>query len=191
MNVNTNGFPQPQGGQQQFLNPAMLQSLQSQAQNPQFQKNNNNPALMNPQMFQQQGLAMNPQHMLNGRGASAMSQQLQLNQSLNPALLLQMQGGNTMQTGLGGGMGSVGQGALGMGGMGNMGNTAMGGVNANAMGFTPQHLAQLQQMTPQQQQMHVKMLVRNIISDLSDVANFFFKTPSNNERCNSRGKWGR
>lgn len=173
MNVNTNGFSQPQGGQQQFLNPAMLQSLQTQGQNPQFQKNNNNPALMNPQMFQQQGLSMNPQQLLNGRGASAMSQQLQLNQSLNPALLLQMQGGNTMQTGLGGGMG---QGALGMGGMGNMGNTAMagmGGVNANSMGFTPQHLAQLQQMSPQQQQMQAKMLVRNITSDLFDVANFY------------------
>ena len=102
-----------------------------------------------------------------------MSQQLQLNQSLNPALLLQMQGGNTMQTGLGGGMG---QGALGMGGMANMGNTAMagmGGVNANSMGFTPQHLAQLQQMSPQQQQMQAKMLVRNITSDLFDVANFY------------------
>ncbi|KAH8986946.1 hypothetical protein EDB86DRAFT_3211773 [Lactarius hatsudake] len=154
MNVNTNGFPQPQGGQQQFLNPAMLQSLQSQGQNPQFQKNNNNPALVNPQMFQQQGLVMNPQQLLNGRGASAMSQQLQLNQSLNPALLLQMQGGNTMQAGLGGGMGGVGQGALGMGGMGNAG--IMGGVNANALGFTQQHLAQLQ-MTPQQQ-MQAKML---------------------------------
>ena len=118
---------------------------------------------------------MNSQQMLNGRGASAMSQQLQHNQSLNPALLLQMQGGNTMQTGLGGGMGGVGQGALGMGGMGNMSNTGMtgmGGVNTNAMGFTPQHLAQLQQMTPQQQQqMQAKMLVRNITSDLSDVAN--------------------
>ncbi len=173
MNVNTNGFPQPQGGQQQFLNPAMLQSLQSQGQNPQFQKNNNNPALMNPQMFQQQGLAMNPQQLLNGRGASAMSQQLQLNQSLNPALLLQMQGGNPMQAGLGGGMGGVGQGALGMGNMGNTAMAGMGGMNANAMGFTPQHLAQLQQMTPQQQ-MQAKLFVRNIASDLSDVANFFF-----------------
>jgi hypothetical protein len=168
MNVNTNGFPQPQGGQQQFLNPAMLQSLQNQSQNPQFQKNSNNPALMNPQMFQQQGLAMNPQQLLNGRGASAMSQQLQ---SLNPALLLQMQGGNNnMQAGLGGGMG---QGALGMGGMGNMGNTGMagmGGVNANAMGFTPQHLAQLQQMTPQQQmQAQAKLMVRSTASDLSIV----------------------
>ena len=170
MNVNTNGFPQPQGGQQQFLNPAMLQSLQNQGQNSQFQKNNNNPALMNPQMFQQQGMTMNPQQLLNGRGTSAMSQQLQLNQSLNPALLLQMQGGNSMQAGLGGGMGGVGQGALGMGGMGNMGNTAMagmGGVNANAMGFTPQHLAQLQQMSPQQQmQAQAKLMVSNIAPDL-------------------------
>jgi hypothetical protein len=173
MNVNTNGFPQPQGGQQQFLSPAMLQSLQSQGQNPQFQKNNNPSALMNPQMqmFQQQALAMNPQQLLNGRGASAMSQQMQLNQ-LNPALLLQMQAGNNMQAGLGGGMGGVGQGALGMGGMGNMGNAAMaamGGVNANAMGFTPQHLAQLQQMTPQQQmQAQAKLMVWNITSDLSN-----------------------
>ena len=171
MNVNTNGFPQTQGGQQQFLNPAMLQSLQNQGQNTQFQKNSNNPALMNPQMFQQPGLSMNPQQLLNGRGASAMSQQLQLNQSLNPALLLQMQGGNNnMQAGLAGGMG---QGALGMGGMGNMGNTAMaamGGVNANAMGFTPQHLAQLQQMSPQQQmQAQTKLMVWNIASDLSLV----------------------
>ena len=75
-----------------------------------------------------------------------------------------------MQAGLAGGMG---QGALGMGGMGNMGNTAMaamGGVNANAMGFTPQHLAQLQQMSPQQQmQAQTKLMVWNIASDLSLV----------------------
>ena len=67
-------------------------------------------------------------------------------------------------------MGGVGQGALGMGGMGNMGNTAMagmGGVNANAMGFTPQHLAQLQQMSPQQQmQAQAKLMVSNIAPDL-------------------------
>lgn len=178
MNVNTNGFPQSQGGQQQFLNPAMLQSLQNQSQNAQFQKNSNNPALMNPQMFQQQGLAMNPQQLLNGRGASAMSQQMQLNQSLNPALLLQMQGGNSnMQAGLAGGMG---QGSLGMGGMGNMGNTAMatmGGVNANAMGFTPQHLAQLQQMTPQQQmQAQAKLMVWNFASYLSIFKTYFIAT---------------
>ncbi|KAF8270066.1 hypothetical protein EI94DRAFT_859508 [Lactarius quietus] len=161
MNVNTNGFPQPQGGQQQFLNPAMLQSLQNQGQNPQFQKNNNNPALMNPQMFQQQGLAMNPQQLLNGRGASAMSQQLQ---SLNPAMLLQMQGGNNMQAGLGGGMGGLGQSALGMGNMGNTAMAVMGGVNANAMGFTPQHLAQLQQMTPQQQmQAQAKLMQQRVM----------------------------
>jgi hypothetical protein len=168
MNVNTNGFPQPQGGQQQFLNPAMLQSLQAQGPNMQFQKNINNPALMNPQMFQQQGLAMNPQQLMNGRAASAMSQQ-QLGHSLNPTMLLQMQGGNAMQAGLGGGMNGVNQAALniaGMGGMANAGMTSMGGMNANAMGFNSQQLAQLQQqMNPQQmdarQQMQVKLMVSN------------------------------
>jgi len=171
MNTNTNGFPQVQGGQQQFLTPAMLQALQSQ-QNPQFQKNVNNPALMNPQMFQQQqGLAMNPQQLLNGRGMSAMSQQ-QLSQSLNPAMLLQMQGGNAMQANIGEGMNGVNQGALNMAaGMGNMANAsmaAMGGMNANAMGFNPQHLAQLQQMTPQQieaRQMQAKLSVSIVVSN--------------------------
>ncbi len=135
---------------------------------------------------------MNPQQLLNGRGASAMSQQQQqqLNQSLNPALLLQMQGGNPMQAGLGGGMGSVGQGALSMSGMGNTAMAGMGGMNANTMGFTAQHLAQLQQMTPQQQ-MQAKLLVRKIDSDLSGVTIFLTNFPySNNEHCN-RGKWGR
>lgn len=184
MNVNTNGFPQAQGGQQQFLNPAMLQSLQSQGQNLQFQKNINNPALMNPQMFQQQGLTLNPQQLLNGRGASAMSQQ-QLGQSLNPAMLLQMQSGNAMQAGLGGGMNGVNQGALNIGGMSGMANAGManmGGMNTNAMGFNPQHLAQLQQqMYPQQmdaRQMQVKLMVSIILSDLSVIANFLFVTIS-------------
>lgn len=169
MNTNTNGFPQIQGGQQQFLTPAMLQALQSQ-QNPQFQKNIN-PALMNPQMFQQQqALAMNPQQLLNGRGVSAMAQQ-QLSQSLNPAMLLQMQGGNAMQANIGEGMNGVNQGALNMAaGMGNMANASMagmGGMNANAMGFSPQHLAQLQQMTPQQieaRQMQAKLSVSIVVS---------------------------
>jgi hypothetical protein len=183
MNVNSNGFPQTQGGQQQFLSPAMMQSLQSQGQNPQFQKNINNPALMNPQIFQQhqqqQGLAMNPQQLLNGRGGSAMTQQ-QLAQSLNPAMLLQMQGGNAMQANnMGGGMNGVNQGALGMGGMGNMANpgvAGMGNMNTNAMGFNPQHLAQLQQqMNPQQmdaRQMQAKLSVSIITSDLSTITNF-------------------
>ena len=180
MNTNTNGFPQVQGGQQQFLTPAMLQALQSQ-QNPQFQKNVNNPALMNPQMFQQQqGLAMNPQQLLNGRAMSAMSQQ-QLSQSLNPAMLLQMQGGNAMQANIGEGMNGVNQSALNMAaGMGNMANAsmaAMGGMNANAMGFNPQHLAQLQQMTPQQieaRQMQAKLSVSFVLSDGSAVTDPFF-----------------
>jgi len=169
MNTNTNGFPQVQGGQQQFITPAMLQALQSQ-QNPQFQKNIN-PALMNPQMFQQQqGLAMNPQQLLNGRGMSAMAQQ-QLGQSLNPAMLLQMQGGNAMQANIGEGMNGVNQAALMAAGMGNMANASMagmGGMNANAMGFSPQHLAQLQQMTPQQieaRQMQAKLSVSIVVSD--------------------------
>jgi hypothetical protein len=185
MNVNTNGF-QPQGGQQQFLSPAMLQSLQAQGQNLQFQKNINNPALLNSQMFQQQqGLTMNPQQLLNGRAASAMSQQ-QLGQSLNPAMLLPMQGGNAMQAGLGGGMNGVNQGALSVGGMNNMANAGMagmGGMNANAMGFNPQQLAQLQQqMNPQQmdaRQMQAKLMVSKVLSDLSATAkvpcfSFFF-----------------
>jgi hypothetical protein len=186
MNVNPNGFPQTQGGQQQFLAPAMMQSLQSQGQNPQFQKNINNPALINPQMFQQhqqhqqqQGLAMNPQQLLNGRGGSAMTQQ-QLGQSLNPAMLLQMQGGNAMQANMGGGMNGVNQGALGMGGMGNMANPGVAGMgnmnaNANAMGFNPQHLAQLQQqMNPQQmdaRQMQAKLGVSIVASDVSTITN--------------------
>jgi len=167
MNVNPNGFPQAQGGQQQFLAPAMMQSLQNQGQNPQFQKTINNPALMNPQMFQQQqqqGLAMNPQQLLNGRGGSAMTQQ-QLGQSLNPAMLLQMQGSNAMQANMGGDMNGVNQGALGMSGVSNMANpgvAGMGNMNANAMGFNPQHLAQLQQqMNPQQidaRQMQAKLV---------------------------------
>jgi hypothetical protein len=138
---------------------------------------------MNPlSMFQQQGLAMNPQQLLNGRGASAMSQQ-QLGQSLNPALLLQMQGGNAMQAGLGGGMNGVGQGALGMGGMGNMANPGMAGMgnmyaNANAMGFNPQHLAQLQQQmtlsSMDARQMQAKLSVSIVISDVSTITNFFF-----------------
>ena len=194
MNVNPNGFPQTQGGQQQFLAPAMMQNLQSQGQNPQFQKNINNPALMNPQMFQQQqqqpqqpqqqqqqGLAMNPQQLLNGRGGSAMTQQ-QLGQSLNPAMLLQMQGGNAMQANMGGTMNGVNQGALGMGGMGNMANpgvAGMGSMNANAMGFNPQQLAQLQQqMNPQQmdaaRQMQAKLSVSIVTSDVSTITNFFF-----------------
>jgi hypothetical protein len=184
MNVNSNGFPQTQGGQQQFLAPAMMQSLQSQGQNPQFQKNANNPALMNPQMFQQhqqqQGLAMNPQQLLNGRGGSAMTQQ-QLGQSLNPAMLLQMQGGNAMQANMGGGMNGVNQGALGMGGMGNMANPGVAGVgnmNANTMGFNPQHLAQLQQqMNPQQmdaRQMQAKLSVSIVTSEVSIITNFSF-----------------
>jgi hypothetical protein len=185
MNVNPNGFPQTQGGQQQFLAPAMMQSLQSQGQNPQFQKNINNPALMNPQLFQQhqqqQGLAMNPQQLLNGRGSSAMTQQ-QLGQSLNPAMLLQMQGGNAMQANMGGGMNGVNQAALGMGGMGNMANpgvagTGMGNMNANAMGFNPQQLAQLQQqMNPQQmdgRQMQAKLSVSIVTSVVSTITNFF------------------
>jgi hypothetical protein len=208
MNVNPNGFPQTQGGQQQFIAPAMMQSLQSQGQNPQFQKNINNPALMNPQMFQQhqqqQGLAMNPQQLLNGRGGSAMTQQ-QLGQSLNPAMLLQMQGGNAMQANMGGGMNGVNQGALGMGGMANMANPGVAGManmnaNANAMGFNPQQLAQLQQqMNPQQmdaRQMQAKLSVSIVTSDESTITNFlfpfltfFFGLGSNNARCNNRGRW--
>jgi hypothetical protein len=189
MNVNPNGFPQTQGGQQQFLAPAMMQSLQNQGQNPQFQKNINNPALMNAQMFQQQqhqqqqqqqhqqqGLAMNTQQLLNGRGASAMTQQ-QLGQSLNPAMLLQMQGGNAMQANMGGGINGVNQGAPGMGGMGNMANPAgMSNMNANAMGFNLQQLAQLQQqMTPQQmdaRQMQAKLSVSIVLFDMSAITNF-------------------
>src|SRR5260221_4739847 len=179
MNTNTNGFPKVQGGQQQFLPPAMLQALQSQ-QNPQFQKNIN-PALMNPQMFQQQqGLAMNPQQLLNGRGVSAMAQQ-QLSQSLNPAMLLQMQGGNAMQANIGEGMNGVNQGAFNMAaGMGNMANASMagmGGMNSNAIGFWPQHLAQLQQMTPQQieaRQMQAKLSVSILVSDGFAMTDSFF-----------------
>jgi hypothetical protein len=174
MNVNANGFPQPQGGQQQFLNPAMLQSLQAQGQNLQFQKNINNPALMNPQMFQQQGLTMNPQQLLNGRAASAMSQQ-QIGQSLNPAMLLPMQGGNAMQTSLGGGgMNGVNQGAFSIGGMGGITNAGMAGMNANSMGFNPQQLAQLQQqMNPQQmdaRQMQAKLMVSTVPPYLFAIA---------------------
>ena len=79
-----------------------------------------------------------------------------------------------MPPNMGGGLNGVNQGALGLGGMGNMANASvagMGGMNANAMGFNPQHLsqqhlAQLQQMTPQQQievrqQMQAKLLVSN------------------------------
>lgn len=176
MNVNPNGF-QTQGGQQQFLAPAMMQSLQNQGQNPQFQKNINNPALMNPQLFQQhqqqQALAMNPQQLLNGRGGSAMTQQ-QLGQ------LLQMQGGNAMQANMGGGMNGVNQGALGMGGVGNMANPGVAGMvnmNANAMAFNPQHLAQLQQqMNPQQmdaRQMQAKLSVSIVTSDVSTITNVF------------------
>jgi hypothetical protein len=198
MNVNTNGFPQPQGGQQQFLNPAMLQSLQAQGSNMQFQKNINNPALINPQMFQQQGLAMNPQQLMNGRTASAMSQQ-QLGHTLNPAMLLQMQGGNAMQAGLGGGMNGVNQAALnitGMGGMANAGMTGMGGMNANAMGFNSQQLAQLQQqMNPQQmdaRQMQAKLMVSIDLFDLCAIVKLFFflfALNSNSARCNSKGRW--
>jgi hypothetical protein len=199
MNVNPNGFPQAQGGQQQFLAPAMMQSLQSQGQNPQFQKNINNPALMNPQLFQQhqqqQGLAMNPQQLLNGRGGSAMTQQ-QLGQSLNPAMLLQMQGGNGMQPNMGGNINGVNQGALGMGGMSNMANpgvTGMNNMNANAMGFNPQHLAQLQQqMNPQQmdaRQMQAKLSV-SIVTPLTCPSQLTFFSLSNNDRCNNnRGRW--
>lgn len=203
MNTNSNGFPQVQGGQQQFFTPAMLQALQSQ-QNPQFQKNVNNPALMNPQMFQQQqGLAMNPQQLLNGRGMSGMSQQ-QLGQSLNPAMLLQMQGGNAMQANIGEGMNGVNQAALNMAaGMGNnMANAnmaGMGGMNANAMGFNPQQLAQLQQMTPQQieaRQMQAKLSVSFVLSDGSAGTDPFFPSfppssfpiASNSAHC-SRDKW--
>jgi hypothetical protein len=175
MNVNTNGFPQAQGGQQ-FLNPVMLQSLQAQGQNPQFQKNIN-PALMNAQMFQQQqALAMNPQQLLNGRGASGMAQQ----QSLNPAMLLQMQGGNAMQANMGGSMNGVNQAALGMGGMGNMAHASvagMGGMNANAMGFNPQHLAQLQQQINSQQmdsrQMQAKLAVSIVLPCVYATTDFF------------------
>lgn len=131
--------------------------------------------------------------------------QQQLGQSLNPAMLLQMQGGNTMQANMGGGMNGVNQGALGMGGMANMANpgvAGMGNMNANAMGFNPQHLAQLQQqMNPQQmdarQQMQAKLSVSIVTSDLSIKTNFFspfqssaFRLGSNNNvRCNNRGRW--
>ena len=104
--------------------------------------------------------------------------QQQLGQSLNPAMLLQMQGGNAMQANIGGGMNGVNQGALNMSGMGNMANASvagMGGTNANAMGFSPQHLAQLQQMTPQQieaRQMQAKLSV-GIESDVSALTNAF------------------
>jgi len=188
MNVNTNGFPQAQGGQQQFLTPAMLQSLQSQGQNPQFQKNLN-PALMNPQMFQQQqALAMNPQQLLNGRGTSAMPQQ-QLGQSLNPAMLLQMQGGSAMQANMGGGMNGVNQAGLGMGGMANMANAgvaSMGGMNANALGFNPQQLAQLQQMNPQMdaRQIQAKLSVSIVMFHLSAITDFslFYFPPSDQQQ---------
>jgi hypothetical protein len=202
MNVNTNGFSQAQGGQQ-FLNPVMLQSLQAQGQNPQFQKNIN-PALMNAQMFQQQqqqqALAMNPQQLLNGRGTSGMTQQ----QSLNPAMLLQMQGGNAMQANMGGGMNGVNQAALGMGGMGNMAHASvagMGGMNANAMGFSPQHLAQLQQQLNSQQmdsrQMQAKLSVSIVLHCVYATTVFFFFQPppirlaNNNAYCSNRDRWYR
>src|SRR6266851_6540444 len=185
MNINTNGFPQAQGGQQQFLTPAMLQTLQSQGQNVQFQKNIINPALLNPQMVQQQqGLAMNPQQLLNGRGMSAMAQQ-QLAQSLNPAMLLQMQAGNAMQANIGEGMNGVNQAALNMSGMGNMVNASVAGVgsmNANTMGFNPQHLAQLQQQMASQQidprQMQAKLSVSKIVSDVLAITNSIFSPPN-------------
>ena len=159
----------------------------------QFQKNINNPALMNPQMFQQQGLAMNPQQLMNGRGASAMSQQ-QLGHSLNPTMLLQMQGGNAMQAGLGGGMNGVNQAALNMAGMANAGMTSMGGMNANAMGFNSQQLAQLQQqMNPQQmdaRQMQAKLMVSIELFDLCAIVKLLFLVlNSNSARCNSKGRW--
>ena len=105
--------------------------------------------------------------------------QQQLGQSLNPAMLLQMQGGNAMQANIGGGMNGVNQGALNMGGMGNMANASMAGmgsINANAMGFNPQHLAQLQQMTPQQieaRQMQAKLSVGIVESDVFALTNAF------------------
>ena len=204
MNINTNGFPQAQGGQQQFLTPAMLQTLQSQGQNVQFQKNIINPALLNPQMVQQQqGLAMNPQQLLNGRGMSAMAQQ-QLAQSLNPAMLLQMQAGNAMQANIGEGMNGVNQAALNMSGMGNMANAsvaAVGSMNANTMGFNPQHLAQLQQQMASQQidprQMQAKLSVSKIVSDVLAITNSIFPLPTsypliasnNNACCSSRDRW--
>ena len=204
MNINTNGFPQAQGGQQQFLTPAMLQTLQSQGQNVQFQKNIINPALLNPQMVQQQqGLAMNPQPLLNGRGMSAMAQQ-QLAQSLNPAMLLQMQAGNAMQANIGEGMNGVNQAALNMSAMGNMANASVAGVgsmNANTMGFNPQHLAQLQQQMASQQidprQMQAKLSVSKIVSDVLTITNSIFPPPNllppiasnNNACCSSRDRW--
>lgn len=101
--------------------------------------------------------------------------QQQLGQSLNPAMLLQMQGGNAMQANMGGGMNGVNQGAPSMGGMGNMANPA-GMSNMNAMGFNLQQLAQLQQqMTPQQmdaRQMQAKLTVSIIIFDVSAVTDF-------------------
>lgn len=106
--------------------------------------------------------------------------QQQLGQSLNPAMLLQMQGGNAMQANMGGGMNGVNQGALGMGGMANMANpgvAGMGNMNANAMGFNPQQLAQLQQqMNPQQmdaRQVQAKLSVSIVTSDVSTITNFF------------------
>ena len=147
---------------------------------------------------------MNPQQLLNGRGMSGMSQQ-QLSQSLNPAMLLQMQGGNAMQANIGEGMNGVNQGALNMAaGMGNMANAsmaAMGGMNANAMGFNPQHLAQLQQMSPQQQiearQMQAKLSVSIVLSDGFPMADYFFlpfptssfPIASNSARCSRDNKW--
>ena len=77
-------------------------------------------------------------------------------------------------------MNGVNQGALAMGGMGNMANPSvagMGNMNANAMGFNPQHLAQLQQqMNPQQmdaRQMQAKLSVSVVTSDVSSITNFF------------------
>jgi hypothetical protein len=106
--------------------------------------------------------------------------QQQLGQSLNPAMLLQMQSGNAMQANIGGGMNGVNQGALNMTGMGNMANASvagMGGMNANAMSFNSQHLAQLQQMTPQQieaRQMQAKLSVGIIESLVFAVTNSFY-----------------
>jgi hypothetical protein len=129
-------------------------------------------------------------------------------QSLNPAMLLQMQGGNAMQANIGEGMNGVNQAALNMAGMGNMANASvasMGGMNANAMGFTPQQMAQLQQMSPQQQmearQMQAKLSVSIIVSDAFVVTNsrlfFFFFLPitifpiasNKNACCSSRDRW--
>jgi hypothetical protein len=71
-------------------------------------------------------------------------------------------------------------------------------MNANAMGFNPQHLAQLQQMTPQQieaRQMQAKLSVSIVVSDGFAMSDSFFDpfttssfpTASNSARC-SRDK---